>query len=69
MDPKTAALQSIGRLGIDSDTIAQDVFDKIVNEIAEMIDTGLDLNPNIGDKSHLAQADKNTREVLRKNGM
>jgi hypothetical protein len=69
MDPKTAALQSLYRIGIRCDTIAQHITDKIVDDIAEMIDTGLDLDPNTGDKSHWAVADQNTRNILKNNGV
>jgi len=64
MIPEVAAEQSIGRIGINRDDIPDNVWDRIVQEIAEMISRGLDLDPNTGDREHLAEADQNTRHIL-----
>jgi hypothetical protein len=67
MIPEVAAEQSIGRIGIDRDKIPENIWERIVQEIAEMISKGLDLNPNTGDREHLEVADHNTRHILRLN--
>ncbi len=67
MIPEIAAEQSIGRIGIDRDKIPENIWKRIVQEIAEMISKGLDLNPNTGDREHMEAADRNTRHILRLN--
>jgi hypothetical protein len=67
MIPEVAAEQSIGRIGANRDEIPENIWKRIVQEIAEMINKGLDLNPNTGDREHLEVADRNTRHILRLN--
>jgi hypothetical protein len=67
MIPEVAAEQSIGRIGKNRDKIPVEIWDLIVQEFANMISTGLNLDPNIGDKEHLAEADRNTRYILDNN--
>ena len=64
MIPEVAAEQSIGRIGKNCDKIPVEIWDLIVQEFAKMISIGLNLDPNIGDKEHLAEADRNTRYIL-----
>ena len=64
MIPEVAADQSIGRIGVNRDTIPEEIWERIVQQIANMISDGLNLDPNIGDKEHLAEADRNTRYIL-----
>jgi len=67
MIPEVAAEQSIGRIGKNRDKIPVEIWDLIVQEFANMISTGLNLDPNIGDKEHLAEADRNARYILDNN--
>ncbi len=64
MIPEVAADQSIGRIGVNRDTIPEEIWERIVQQIANMISDGLDLNPNTGNPTHLAEADRNTRAIL-----
>jgi hypothetical protein len=64
MIPEVAAEQSIGRIGANRDEIPEEIWDRIVREIAKMISEGRDLNPNTGNQAHLAEADQNTRLIL-----
>jgi hypothetical protein len=67
MIPEAAAEQSIFRIGANRDEIPEEVWNLIVEEVANMIADGLDLDPNNG--KDLTVVDQNTRRILTLRGI
>jgi hypothetical protein len=67
MIPEVAAEQSIFRIGANRDEIPEEVLNLIVEEVANMIADGLDLDPNNG--KDLTVVDQNTRRILTLRGI
>jgi hypothetical protein len=67
MIPEVAAEQSIFRIGANRDEIPEEVWNQIVEEVANMIDDGLDLDPNNG--KDLAVVNQNTHRILTLRGI